>query len=235
VSLIDDALKRIQEAGQEGEEGRAERPWVPTPMPDAGLARRRRLGRRLGIAGAVLAAAAAGAFVLLHRAPETRREAAAAPALQPSPAPSPLPAVASPAPAPDEAAGKTEATTSAAARAPRSAPAAESAAAGESGAAAAPAPDRPGGTARAEEARPPAPGRPHALSDGASFASEVVLPEGRKIELGGIVYSETEPRVLLNDRILAVGDYVEGFTVSGIEPDRVALERDGLTIYLLLK
>ena len=31
------------------------------------------------------------------------------------------------------------------------------------------------------------------------------LPGGEKIELGGIVWSETEPRALLNDRVLGIG------------------------------
>jgi hypothetical protein len=61
------------------------------------------------------------------------------------------------------------------------------------------------------------------------------LGGGVKIELGGIVWSETEPRALLNDRIVAPGGYVEGFNVVKIEEGRVALEKDGVTIYLAVK
>ena len=63
----------------------------------------------------------------------------------------------------------------------------------------------------------------------------MTLPGGAKIELGGIVWSETEPRALLNDRVAAVGAYVEGFTLSKIEQDRVVLEKDGVTISLSVK
>jgi hypothetical protein len=232
VSLIDDALKRVQDASQALTEGRADRPWVPTPMPDEGLARRRRLARRLGIGGAILAVAAASGFVLLRRAPETGHEAAAAPVPQAPPERSPASAVVPPAPA-AEGTGTAAVPTSPPAAPPRSAAAAGPAGPAASEAAPMPAPDRSAGPAREE--RPAAQRRPRLLSDGESFTGAVALPEGQRIELGGIVYSETEPRALLNDRILAVGDYVEGFTVSGIEPDRVALEKDGLTIYVLLK
>jgi hypothetical protein len=74
-----------------------------------------------------------------------------------------------------------------------------------------------------------------AVVDGKSYAGSVTLPGGAKIELGGIVWSETEPRALVNDRIVAVGAYFEGFTLSKIEENRIALEKDGATIYLTVK
>jgi hypothetical protein len=73
------------------------------------------------------------------------------------------------------------------------------------------------------------------LDDGRTYVGVVNLPEGRRIELGGIVWSEEEPRALLNDRIVATDAYVEGFTVAKIEANRVALVKDGMTIYLVLK
>ena len=73
------------------------------------------------------------------------------------------------------------------------------------------------------------------LDAGRTYVGVVHLPEGRRIELGGIVWSEEEPRALLNDRIVATDAYVEGFTVAKIEENRVALEKDGMTIYLVLK
>lgn len=93
----------------------------------------------------------------------------------------------------------------------------------------------PGASAAASPAPdPPAP-RAQALADGKTFAGSVLLPGGAKIELGGIVWSEAEPRALLNDRIAGQGAWVEGFTVTKIEPERVTLEKDGLTIFLSLK
>lgn len=68
-----------------------------------------------------------------------------------------------------------------------------------------------------------------------SYAGGVTLPGGDKIELGGIAWSETEPRALLNDRIVAVGGYVDGYSVSRIETDRVELVKDGVTIVLTVR
>jgi hypothetical protein len=73
------------------------------------------------------------------------------------------------------------------------------------------------------------------LTSGKTYVGSVSLAGGARIELGGIVWSETEPRALLNDRVVAVGSYVEGFTVSKIDADRVALEKDGVTISLSVK
>ena len=60
LSLIDDALKRAQAAG-EGEAARpTNRPWTPTPLPDPGIARRRAMVRAAGIAIAAVALAVVG-------------------------------------------------------------------------------------------------------------------------------------------------------------------------------
>jgi hypothetical protein len=95
----------------------------------------------------------------------------------------------------------------------------------------------PGPLAAGEAAAPaeaPAPRRDRLVS-GKTYAGSVALPEGARVELGGIVWSETEPRALLNDRILGVGGYVEGFRVESIETERVALRKDELTIFLSVK
>jgi hypothetical protein len=83
-------------------------------------------------------------------------------------------------------------------------------------------------------ASPPAPPPPR-LGSSRTYAGGVTLPGGEKIELGGIAWSEEEPRALLNDRIVGVGGYVSGYSVSKIEPDRVVLEKDGATIVLTVK
>ena len=80
----------------------------------------------------------------------------------------------------------------------------------------------------------PAPRRDRLVS-GKTYAGSVTLPEGARIELGGIVWSETEPRALLNDRVLGVGAYVEGFRVGTIETERVELRKDDLTIFLTVQ
>jgi len=225
VSLIDDALKRAQAADEAASGKPAERPWIPTPMPDAGLARRRAMIRALAIAVAVAAIAAAG-FVVLRRVASPGSPVAAhdgqggarpAAAAVPRTSPTPLPvvvAVATPVtPVPAEAPTRRPRPTRAASSPPPSAPA-------EEGAAPAPAPA-------------PKPSGP--TSSGRTYAGSVTLSGGAKIELGGIVWSETEPRALLNDRVLGVDSYVEGYRVAKIEEDRVALEKDGVTIYVTVK
>ncbi len=225
MSLIDDALKRAQAAG-EGEKAKpGDRPWIPTPMPDAGLARRRALVRRLSLALAAIACLAAG-MVFVRRAPrdapplpagEGRGSAAAAPAVTPTPdavaMATPI-AVAPPVAAPPPVNLRPT-------RAPRPAP--QEAPAGN-----------PSPPPAAPAAAPPSRGAP-APAGGRSYSGVVPLPGGGRIELGGIVWSETEPRALLNDRIVGTGGYVEGFSVVKIEQDRVLLEKDGATISLSVK
>jgi hypothetical protein len=73
------------------------------------------------------------------------------------------------------------------------------------------------------------------LADGKTYIGEVNVPDGGKIELGGIVYSETNPVALINDKVLPPGGVVEEFTVVSIKPDRVELNGRGVTIFLTLK
>lgn len=222
MSLIDDALKRAQAADEKAGKP-ADRPWIPTPMPDAGLARRRAVARLLSIAVVALAAAAAAVLVLRRAGPsgspvaagndrDAGRPAAAAAPSSPTPL-QVVVAVATPVtPAPGSVPTRRPRPTPAAAP-PSSSGAAESASPG-------PAP--------VSKASGP-------TADGKTYAGTVPLPGGEKIELGGIVWSETEPRALLNDRVLGVDSYVEGYRVIKIEEDRVELEKDGLTIYVTVR
>ncbi len=221
MSLIDDALKRAQAAGEGERQKAAERPWIPTPMPDPGLARRRAVLRGLAIA-AVLAILGGGGAWLVRREFEAARTV---PAGEGRGEKRPVAALVPPAtPTPDVVEVATPPGT------PRPRPTRPPAPAAE-------------GRSEASSAAPvaaptaaPAPSRPlSAVVDGKSYAGSVTLPGGAKIELGGIVWSETEPRALVNDRIVAVGAYVEGFNLSRIEENRIALEKDGATIYLTLK
>jgi hypothetical protein len=215
VSLIDEALKRAQEASQkEGKKGETARPWTPAPLPDASLAKRRALVRAslraLAGIGTVVVLAFLGRLVWNAAAPEAPPPSRAAALPAPTAAPSALP-MAAPTPLPTKAAvvaapTRLRPTTVAI-------PEAEDASPG------------------VVEVPPPA----SVLDDGRTYVGVVNLPEGRRIELGGIVWSEEEPRALLNDRIVATDAYVEGFTVAKIEENRVALVKDGMTIYLVLK
>jgi hypothetical protein len=66
-----------------------------------------------------------------------------------------------------------------------------------------------------------------------TFAGVANLPSGR-LELGGIVYSETGATALINGRVVSVGSFVEGYTVVAIEPTRVELKDDAGTVVLTL-
>ena len=215
MSLIDDALKRAQEATRPGGAQPEARPWTPAPLPDAGLARRRRIVRSL--AWSLFAAAALAAGVFLVRAvrdapsPATDRPRAAPVVTPPAPAPTLAETVVTTPMAPAAATARPRPTRLATSDGPVSS--AESAPAGE----------------------PVAPAAPRTIADGRSYVGAVDLPGGGRIELGGIVWSEDEPRALLNDRIVGTGGYVEGFTVSKIEENRVVLEKDGGTISISLK
>lgn len=212
MSLIDEALKRAQEAARKEGASPENRPWTPAPLPDAGLARRRRVVRAL--LWTVSIAAALVVVVVGVRAVWD----AAGPAPRPAAAPAPAPTV----PAPEPTLAETVVTT------PMAPPAAVPRA---------PRPTRiamPEGVSFAETT-PEATEAAAAPAHGRNYVGSVQLPDGVRIELGGIVWSEEEPRALLNDRIVGTGAYVEGFTVSKIEEGRVVLEKDGTTISISLK
>jgi hypothetical protein len=213
VSLIDEALKRAQEASRRGDapgEKERSRPWTPAPLPDAGLARRRALMRAglWTLAGLAAAAALAwgGRWIWDAASPPPTRAAAVLPTSPPTvPAavgvPTPMPTAAPPAATP-----RLRPTRVAI-------PQTEDIAPG------------------VIEVPPP----PSVLEDGRTYVGVIQLPDGAKIELGGVVWSEEEPRALLNDRIVATDAYVAGFTVAKIEESRVVLVRDGMTVYLAVK
>ncbi|HEY6050902.1 MAG TPA: hypothetical protein VIZ58_06610, partial [Thermoanaerobaculia bacterium] len=84
------------------------------------------------------------------------------------------------------------------------------------------------------EAPPPLPHPAGRAVDGRTYIGALVAPNGARVELGGIVYSETNASALLNGRILPVGAVVEGMTISAIQEDRVELSAEGLTVHLTL-
>ena len=105
-------------------------------------------------------------------------------------------------------------------------------------------PTPPFDTARARIAPPKEPGSGSAaaenkpvrgLSDGKTYAGELTLPDGPKIALEGIVFSETNPVALINGKVLPPGGVVEEFTIVSIKPDRVELNGRGVTIFVTLK
>jgi hypothetical protein len=79
------------------------------------------------------------------------------------------------------------------------------------------------------------PHAPKTLADGRSYFGEISLPNGAKIQLDGIVFSDANPVALLNGRVIAPGASIEGMTVARVEPDRVELQGQGVTVFLLVK
>ncbi|HEV2062923.1 MAG TPA: hypothetical protein VGS00_00045, partial [Thermoanaerobaculia bacterium] len=210
MSLIDEALKRAQ-AVHEGETrpGCGARPWTPVPLPDRTEARRRTARRAAGVVALALAIVAAAWLLrpatkglpLHQRESERAGRPPAVPAL-----PTPLEEAIVAPPSRDVSAQPTRGPVAAA----------RPAAPAEAGlAASSPAP--------APASAPPGRLAP-TLANGHTYVGSISLPGGAKIELGGIVYSESNATALVNGRIVGAGAYVEGFTVVKIEQARLELE-----------
>lgn len=228
MSLIDEALKRAEvEAARRDGLRSGTYPWVPEHAP-----KRRR--RWIPVAALVLIAAAAGggAWWLSRRpspAPKTQGQTAASRIESPESkidletVEVPPPPVGQPsrvqARGPFEspkASGKPQArpTTPADVVEVRASPEEPARAA-----------------AGAPESKPPV----KKAAEGKTYVGEVKLPDGGKIELGGIVYSDANPVALINDRVLGPGAVVEEYTIVSIQPDRVELKGRGTTIFLKVK
>lgn len=72
------------------------------------------------------------------------------------------------------------------------------------------------------------------LEEGATYLRRVRTTDGSVAELGGIAYSDTRPIAVINGAVVSNGDFIAGFTVVAVEPERVVLEADGVRIYLSL-
>ncbi len=235
MSLIDEALKRVQAAHQDAASSQAARPWAPTPLPDLRRARRRRRTRLLSGA-LLLGLLVAAALFFFGRSPGKSRGRVAgtsAGATPPGQAAAPLmsPASSSPAilsevfvpPPPRRPTLSTRGQAS-------------SRAAARPAEAVAPAHDASARASSENDAQPPAEvSRAPAFSDGKTYVGEVTLSGGERIELGGIVFSEANPVALINGRVAGTGYVVEGFTVAEIQTDRVKLEGEDGTIWIRLK
>ncbi len=225
MSLIDEALKRaeLEAARRDGLRG-GTYPWVPEQMP-----RRRRRWIAAAIAAVCVVVAAAGALWVLRRpaAPAAPVQSPKA-KVQRSPA-GELETVEVPPPP----AGRPSLSTA------REKEASAAGSAKESGP-----PGSPRDAARLRNTPPAEPRTANApaqeksgrgLADGKTYFGEVSVPDGAKIELGGIVFSESNPVALINDRVMGPGASVGEFTIVSIQPDRVEMKGRGITIFLALK
>jgi hypothetical protein len=66
-----------------------------------------------------------------------------------------------------------------------------------------------------------------------TFNGAANLPLAR-LELEGIVYSDTSPTALISGHVVGPGSFVEGYTVLSIGRDRVELQGDNEKIVLIL-
>ncbi len=235
MSLIDETLKRAQDTHQSTVQSGTARPWTPAMLPERRTGRRRMAGLLTGILG--LGFLAAVVSLLAGRKPsESVRPSATRSSGRAAVAP------AAPANASERTTGprtrtQTDSTPVGQATERLAATHTESPADVKETSQGNPA-SQP--TVRARPAssasRTTLGERPREqLVNGKTYVGEVVLPDGQRIELGGIVYSEERPVALLNGKAVGPGAVAAGFTVVEIEPDRVRLDGNGLTILLSLK
>jgi hypothetical protein len=76
---------------------------------------------------------------------------------------------------------------------------------------------------------------PQPVSDTTAPIAAASEPEFPLLRLQGINYSRTRPSVLINGRILHVGDLVDGARVVSIKPQIVVVAKDGQTKRLILR
>ena len=224
MSLIDEALKRaeLEAARRDGLRGGAY-PWVPEHMPQ----RRRSWAVAIAVVGCVAAIAAGWLFWSRREAPvlqnpKSRIQNPSSPSrpletVEVAPPPVGLPSR-------ESARANDAANAKAGKESLRPTPPFETARARI-------APARePGAVSTPAESK-----ASRGLADGKTYIGEVSVPEGGKIELEGIVFSESNPVALINGRVLPPGGVVEEFTIVSIKPDRVELNGRGVTIVVTLK
>lgn len=88
-----------------------------------------------------------------------------------------------------------------------------------------------------QPARPvvPAPIVPGGLEEGKVYAGEVPIPGGGSVKLNGIAFSQDQPIVVLDGRVMGPGEVIQGFTVVEIQSDRVKLQGHGTTVFVTTK
>jgi hypothetical protein len=87
--------------------------------------------------------------------------------------------------------------------------------------------------------RAPAPPAPAASNggpeDGKAYVNEVPIPGGGVVKLNGIAFSPDHPIAVLDGRVVAPGEVVQGFTVLEIQADHVTLQGHGAKVSVSLK
>ncbi len=73
------------------------------------------------------------------------------------------------------------------------------------------------------------------LEDGKSYLNEVPVPGGGVVKLNGIAYSPDHPIAVIDGRVVAPGEVVQGFTVVEIQARQVKLQGHGATVFVTTK
>ena len=251
MSLVSDALEKAE---REAAAREAQKAGLPVPLETPVQPYRARRGQR-GARGATVALAAIAALAILlalafyaTRSPSEgnapHKGATAATSAPPSPAEAPSPSVptaaseARPAiepPAPPSA----RETTSAGAppSSPEIAPSERPAPPSEREPTNADAPSPLPESTPKEQPAPPSESETKAPSreNQKEFVRRVDFPNGSKLELGGIAYSESAPFAYLNGRLLKIGVGIAGYTLVAIERDRVVVRGAAGELTLRLK
>jgi hypothetical protein len=247
MSLISEALKK---ARQEAARQDAERPRSPYAVGVAEPAERRiglvavlaGVGAGCLVAGSILAVAwSAGWGPFARPAKPVEQVAVAAPDSPPPVNPASEPAAVPPAmieePAPPQPVQESrppvgEVRSGAPAEAPVALPAPTPpppAAPEENRAPAAAVPSAPAPTT---PVRPSPPANTGSLVDGQTYVGEVPVPGGGTVRLNGIVFSQEQPVAMLDGRVMAPGEIIQGFTIAAIEAGRVKLQGYGTTVFV---
>lgn len=226
MSLIGEALKRarLEAARREGEERGTAHSSVPAYLP----ARRR--SRASALAATLVAALTGAGAVYLFLRPASTPEPSARPPLlgedKTAGAHDPASAAEPQSSVPLAAASATPPAPIAAAGPPPSSRAQpRDLGAGRSPEAAAP-PPGPSADARGEGVAPAA---------GAKVYVRVAELGGTRLELDGIVASETDPVAMINRKLLGIGEGLDGWVVEKIEAKQVTLRGGRETVILKLR
>ncbi len=248
MSLVSDALKKAEREAA-AREARAK--GLPVPLETPSQPYRARRGQRRGGAWlgifAGVGVALAVAFVLTRGSSERKAAHMGSTASTSALATSPVKPVTSSPPAsvspvsaePSDAAAQAPIAPNADPHAPRpsaSEPAAPqpSPPAPKSAPSQSVAPPSASESPAPTEAPRPAPAA-RATRISKEYVRRVDFPDGSKLELGGIAYSETAPFAYLNGRLLKTGESIAGYTLVAIERDRVVVRGEAGELTLRLK
>ena len=239
MSLISEALKK---ARQEAARQDSLRQGVPYAVGSVDLPRRRNpllpllagLGAGCLLAGLLFGGAwIAGVGPFDKPARETQVAQAPATPQEATPAPAPVVTeIAPPAPTPPPVEQPVIRLEPHAAPTPAPAPVEE-----ERPAVLVPEPSPAPPTLQTQPARPvlPAPVIPGGLEEGKVYTGEVPVPGGGSVKLNGIAFSQDQPIVVLDGRVMGPGEVIQGFTVVEIQSDRVKLQGHGTTVFVTTK